>query len=147
MLGRPLGGTEENDLFNDAVIPNFYLSHRLNDRIVLGLGVTAPFGLATEYNQDSVTRFQSVKSSLKVAEINPSIGYQVNDRLSVALAFRRSIPKPPSPTISTSAPSASASSPRPSAPRPASCRVVRKAICESLAMTGRSAGMSARSMT
>ena len=60
VLGRPLGGTEENDLFNDAVIPNFYLSHRLNDRIVLGLGVTAPFGLATEYNQDSVTRFQSV---------------------------------------------------------------------------------------
>jgi len=83
VLGRPLGGTEENDLFNDAVIPNFYLSHRLNDRIVLGLGVTAPFGLATEYNQDSVTRFQSVKSSLKVAEINPSIGYQVTDRLSL----------------------------------------------------------------
>ena len=30
VLGRPLGGTEENDLFNDAVIPNFYLSRRLN---------------------------------------------------------------------------------------------------------------------
>ncbi|WP_022701883.1 OmpP1/FadL family transporter [Oceanicaulis alexandrii] len=83
VLGRPLGGTEENDLFNDAVIPNFYLSRRLNDRVVLGLGVTAPFGLATEYNQDSVTRFQSVKSALKVAEINPSLGVQVTDRLSL----------------------------------------------------------------
>jgi long-chain fatty acid transport protein len=83
VLGRPLGGTEENDLFNDAVIPNFYFSRRLNDRVVLGLGVTAPFGLATEYNQDSVTRFQSVKSALKVAEINPSLGVQVTDRLSL----------------------------------------------------------------
>lgn len=85
VLGRPLGGTEENDLFNDAVIPNFYLSRRLNDRVVLGLGVMAPFGLATEYNQDSVTRFQSVKSALKVAEINPSLGVQVTDRLSLGL--------------------------------------------------------------
>ena len=86
-LGAPLTGAEEDDLFNDALIPNLYLSRALNDTVTVGLGVNAPFGLATEYRPDSLTRFQAVKSRLQVLDFNPSIGVAVNDELSVGFGL------------------------------------------------------------
>lgn len=82
-LGRPLQGIEEDDVFNDAVIPNLYVSKEINDRLTVGLAVIAPFGLATQLDNASLTRFQNVKSSLRVVDINPSLGYQLTERLSV----------------------------------------------------------------
>lgn len=82
-FGRPLTGIEEDDLFVDEVIPNLYLSAPLNDAVTLGLGVNAPFGLSTEYAPNSLTRYQAVKSSLRVVDVNPSIGVELNDRVSV----------------------------------------------------------------
>ncbi|MGJ3231123.1 MAG: OmpP1/FadL family transporter [Oceanicaulis sp.] len=82
-FGQPLAGAEEDDLFVDEVIPNFYASAPLNEAVTLGLGVNAPFGLSTEYEPTSLTRFQAVKSSLRVVDINPSIGVELNDQVSV----------------------------------------------------------------
>jgi len=82
-LGRPLQGIEEDDVFNDAVIPNLFVSKQINDQVTVGLAVLAPFGLATELDNDSLTRFQNVKSSLRVVDINPSVGVQLTERLSV----------------------------------------------------------------
>lgn len=86
-LGAPLTGAQEDDLFNDALIPNLYLSKAVNDTVTVGLGVNAPFGLATEYRSDSLTRFQAVKSRLQVLDFNPSIGVAVNDELSVGFGL------------------------------------------------------------
>ncbi|MEQ8405885.1 MAG: outer membrane protein transport protein [Oceanicaulis sp.] len=84
-FGQPLTGTEEDDLFNDEVIPNLYVSAPVSERVTLGLGVNAPFGLSTQYEPSSLTRFQAVKSSLRVVDINPAIGFQLNDQLSFGL--------------------------------------------------------------
>ncbi|MFP4518602.1 MAG: OmpP1/FadL family transporter [Oceanicaulis sp.] len=81
-FGAPMRGTEEDDLFKDEVIPNLYLSAPVSEAVTLGLGVNAPFGLSTQYAPDSLTRFQAVKSSLRVVDINPSIGVALNDQVS-----------------------------------------------------------------
>jgi long-chain fatty acid transport protein len=77
-----LGGNGGN-AGDPAFVPNVYFSMPLGDRMVLGIGVNAPFGLVTEYDSDWVGRFQGIKSDLKTINVNPTIAYKVNDAVSV----------------------------------------------------------------
>ena len=80
--GQPLtgGGAETDEI---GVVPNLYGSYRLNDKTVLGLGINAPFGLVTKYDDDWAGRYHAIKSDLLTININPSIGFEVNDKLSI----------------------------------------------------------------
>jgi long-chain fatty acid transport protein len=82
----PLGGT-----FFDGgnggnawkVIPAGYASYQFSSSLWLGLGVTAPFGLTTEYDANFGGRFQTQKVQLVTYDINPSVAWKVNDWMSV----------------------------------------------------------------
>ncbi len=80
--GKPLGdeGPNAGDL---AFVPNFYLMTELSPSIKIGVGVNAPFGLKTEYDDEWLGRFQANKSEVKTININPSIAFKVNERLSL----------------------------------------------------------------
>jgi len=78
----PLTGEEDDGGYN-AIVPNFYWVREIDESMKFGLGVNAPFGLATKYNDDWVGRYHAVVSDLKTLNFNPSLGYRVNDRLSV----------------------------------------------------------------
>lgn len=86
-LPATLGGTaltgREGDAGNLAVVPNFYYAHRLNDDVVLGIGVNAPFGLVTEYSDNWIGRYHAIKSDLLTININPSMGFKATERLSL----------------------------------------------------------------
>lgn len=47
------------------------------------MGIGAPFGLMTQYEDDWVGRFHSRKFDIRTMNINPSIAFKVNDQLSV----------------------------------------------------------------
>ena len=68
-------------------VPNLYLSARLTDKLSLGFGVSAPFGLATEYESNWVGRYQAIKSEIKTINYNPSVAYRVSDRISLGFGF------------------------------------------------------------
>ncbi len=70
-----------------AIVPNFYYAHRLNDRMVAGIGVNAPFGLVTEYDDNWVGRYHAVKSDLKTVNINPSFAFQTTEKLSLGFGI------------------------------------------------------------
>ena len=78
---RPLGsnGGNAGDL---APVPNLYVAVPMG-RLALGLGVTGPFGLKTEYDSDWLGRYQAIKSDVKTVNINPSIAFKVNDMISI----------------------------------------------------------------
>lgn len=80
-----LHGTGGNggDAGDWAAVPAGYMTWQLTDRVTLGLGIGAPFGLKTEYDNSWVGRFHAVKSELKTVNINPSIAFKVSDQLSV----------------------------------------------------------------
>ncbi len=80
--GKPLGG-EGGNIGDLAFIPNFYFKTDFNDSVKLGIGVSTPFGLKTEYNKDWLGRFQAIKSDLKTININPALAFKVNDQLSL----------------------------------------------------------------
>lgn len=83
---RPLGG-EGGNLGAFAVIPNFFYKRDLTDTVKFGLGVTAPFGLKTEYDKSWLGRFQAIKSEVKSININPSLAFKVNEKLSLGFGL------------------------------------------------------------
>lgn len=83
---RPLGG-EGGNIGDLAFLPNLYFKTDINDSVKLGIGISAPFGLKTEYNKDWLGRFQAVKSDLKTININPALAFKVNDQLSLGFGL------------------------------------------------------------
>jgi long-chain fatty acid transport protein len=81
--GFPPKGDEGPNAGDLALVPNFYYKRDISDTIKFGLGVSAPFGLKTEYDDNWVGRFQAVKSEVKTININPSLAFKVNDKLSL----------------------------------------------------------------
>jgi len=99
----PLGTDRGGDAGSWAAVPNMYLSYQLKPSWFLGLGVGAPFGLATEYGDDWLGRYHSRKFSIETININPSIAWKASERLSIGLGvnwqhikadYRRAAPLP-----------------------------------------------------
>jgi long-chain fatty acid transport protein len=83
VTGASLAGGNGGYAGVTKVVPNFYYSRKISDRFAVGLGINAPFGLATEYDDNWVGRYHAIRSDLKSVNINPSIAYRINDQLSI----------------------------------------------------------------
>ncbi|MES2013039.1 MAG: porin [Pseudomonadota bacterium] len=77
---RGSGGGDAGDL---TFIPNIYFAKAISDTVHLGIGINAPFGLKTEYDNGWVGRYSALKSELKTININPAISYKASERFSV----------------------------------------------------------------
>ncbi|MFM9913699.1 MAG: OmpP1/FadL family transporter [Methylophilaceae bacterium] len=84
--GKALNGTG-GDIGELAFVPNMYFAKAVSPNIRLGIGVNAPFGLKTEYDNNWMGRFQAIKSEIKTININPSIAFKVNDQLSLGVGI------------------------------------------------------------
>jgi long-chain fatty acid transport protein len=83
-LGAAATGTMKSQIFTP---PNLYITHRLNEKMVVGLGLHTPFGLGTAWKDPATWagRWVSVDSEIQMFGINPTFAYQVNDQLSVGV--------------------------------------------------------------
>jgi long-chain fatty acid transport protein len=79
--GSTLGGNG-GDAGDWAFIPNTYLSWQLAPQWWVGLGVTVPFGLKTEYDRSWMGRFQGRLAEIKTIDVNPSLAFKLNDAVS-----------------------------------------------------------------
>lgn len=87
------GGTATNigssgDIGVDAFIPATYTSYRVNDQIVLGLSVNAPFGLATKSGPDWGGQVYGRTTKIESYNATPTVSFEVNDKLSVGLGLQ-----------------------------------------------------------
>jgi long-chain fatty acid transport protein len=87
VAGQPVSGATDVDPTRNAAVPAFHAAWRLDERWVIGLGVTAPFGLEIKYPADSVVRYVATKSELVTYNINPMIAYRITDQWSVGAGF------------------------------------------------------------
>jgi long-chain fatty acid transport protein len=76
------------------VVPNMYLTMRLNRKWTMGFGSFAPFGLGGNWtnfkdsdpaNTKFVARYHTTRPKMESIWMQPTIAYRVNDRLSVAM--------------------------------------------------------------
>jgi long-chain fatty acid transport protein len=81
---QPLGG-EGGDAGSLNIVPNFYLTLPIDRQWSVGLGVNAPFGLVTEYDNGWIGRFQGLKSEIQTINVNPAVSWKLSDGVAIGL--------------------------------------------------------------
>ena len=84
--GVPLAGSlsgPDDEGGETKFVPNFYYSTEVGDGWFAGVGINAPFGLATKYDRDWVGRYHAIESEIVTLNINPTLAWRINDRIAV----------------------------------------------------------------
>ena len=76
-------GASENGRYKGQAIPAGYITHQLTDNVWLGLGLTVPFGMGTDYDKGWKGAERGYTSTILTFDINPNVAWKVNDFLSV----------------------------------------------------------------
>ncbi len=76
-------GTTENGRYKEQAIPHGYLAKQMSDNLWLGLGMTVPFGMGTEFNEGWSGRDRGVEATILTYDVNPNIAWKVNDKFSI----------------------------------------------------------------
>ena len=69
-------GDDSGNPFDPEIVPHIFGVLPINERLALGIGLTAPFGLADDYDNEFTGRYNSTESQLKTIDLQPSIAYQ-----------------------------------------------------------------------
>ncbi|WP_425273854.1 OmpP1/FadL family transporter [Phytopseudomonas daroniae] len=77
------GGSNDGDMVPTTGVPMGYYVKPLDEKVAFGIGVYAPFGLATDYESGFMGRYEADKSFVRVVTIQPTLSYRFNDQLSV----------------------------------------------------------------
>jgi len=83
----PTTGPDSGDAGEDRPIPVVYMAYPLSKSIVLGAGVSAPYGLATEYSSDWVGRYHALKSELVTINATLAAAIRLTPQLSLGLGI------------------------------------------------------------
>ncbi|HGS4672766.1 MULTISPECIES: outer membrane protein transport protein [Vibrio] len=76
------------DFAHDAVIPNFYLSHQLNEQVALGFALGTNYGMETDLGTEFAASHFGNQASVISKEANLNIAYQVLPQLSIGGGVR-----------------------------------------------------------
>lgn len=84
VTGGPVTGNSGGNPFDKVIpVPSFYLTGQVTDRLWLGLGVNAPFGLKLDYDDGFFGRYDSLHTDLKTYNIQTSAAYKLDDHFSI----------------------------------------------------------------
>ena len=89
----PEGETNQisDNVDSPIFVPNLYLMNSIGENWSLGLAVNSPFGLETNWKEDTfpafsgaLAPFQPTKTGLEMFNVNPNISYKINEHFSFA---------------------------------------------------------------
>ena len=76
-------GSTENGQYNTQAIPHGYISHQLTDNMWIGLAMTVPFGMGTEYDNNWGQADRGISAEVLTFDFNPNVAWKVSDKLSI----------------------------------------------------------------
>ncbi|MBC2657322.1 outer membrane protein transport protein [Pseudomonas sp. MSSRFD41] len=76
-------GTNKGDMVPFTAVPMGFYVRPIDEHWAFGLGVYAPFGLVTDYENDFQGRNFGSKSDVKVITLQPTVSYAFNDKVSI----------------------------------------------------------------
>lgn len=76
-------GATENGRKKGQLIPAGYITHQLNDQVWLGLGLTVPYGMGTDFDRNWEGAERGNKSTILTFDINPNVAWKINEKFSV----------------------------------------------------------------
>lgn len=80
--------TSSSDYANDAVIPNFYISHQVNEKWALGLAFGTNYGMETELDSEFSASHFGDEAMVTTMEANANIAYQLTETVSIGGGIR-----------------------------------------------------------
>ncbi|MUK40807.1 aromatic hydrocarbon degradation protein [Aliivibrio fischeri] len=80
--------TSSKDFAHSAVIPNFYLSHRVNEKLALGVALGTNYGMETDLDDNFAASHFGNTASIITKELNLNIAYQVMPQVSIGGGVR-----------------------------------------------------------
>ncbi len=85
LTNGPSGGNigQPGKSFFGQSVPQLYLAYKINDRLALGFGVNAPFGLETNYAENHVLRYNATNSRVTDVNFQPTVSYKILPNLSL----------------------------------------------------------------
>lgn len=83
---QALGG-DGGDAGGLNVVPNLYVAMPINAQWAIGVGLNAPWGLVTDYDDGWIGRFQADKSDIKTVNVNPGLSFRAGGSLSLGLGL------------------------------------------------------------
>lgn len=75
-------GTTANGRNKAEVIPHGYFTHQINDTVWFGLGVTVPFGMGTEYDEQWTYNQRGISANIMTVDINPNFAFKLSEKFS-----------------------------------------------------------------
>lgn len=99
-------GTNEGDMVPFTPVPFGYFVTPLNERWHAGFGLYVPFGVISDYESTFEGRYYGEYSSVRVVTLQPTLSYQINDRVSIGFGptinridgkLTRAVPVAPAP--------------------------------------------------
>jgi len=86
-FGSPLTGGNGGDAGTTLPVPAAYYIRPINDQLALGVGLTAPYGFQTKYDDRWVGRYQGVETKLQ----SPALTFAASWKLSEEVAVGASV--------------------------------------------------------
>ncbi|MBN3861420.1 outer membrane protein transport protein [Pseudomonas frederiksbergensis] len=80
---RPNSGSNDGDMVPLVAVPMGYYVKPIDDHWAFGIGMYAPFGLVTDYENGFAGRYFGSKSEVKVVTLQPTVSYAFNDKVSI----------------------------------------------------------------
>lgn len=81
--GAPASTGDGGNPYDPTPVPSGYITQQITNDLWLGFGVSAPFGLANEYDDGWFGRYDSTETELTTIDLTPSAAYKINDWISV----------------------------------------------------------------
>jgi len=81
------GGVTTDMVDNNIPVPHFYVTRQMSPRWALGFGVTAAYGLTTEWPTTFAGRFLSYEATIKALYLQPTLAVRLSPRIQVGAGF------------------------------------------------------------
>lgn len=84
-VGEDEAGNEvtANGRNKSQAIPHGYFVHQINDTVWFGLGMTVPFGMGTEYDDDWAGNEHGISATILTFDLNPNFAFKLSEKFSV----------------------------------------------------------------
>lgn len=76
-------GTTENGRANTQPIPFGYISHQATDNVWVGLAMTVPFGMGTEYDDNWSLASRGISAQVLTFDFNPNVAWKLSEKVSL----------------------------------------------------------------
>lgn len=76
-------GATENGAANTQPIPFGYISHQMTDNMWIGLSMTVPFGMGTEFDDNWALAGRGISAQVLTFDFNPNVAWKLSNKVSL----------------------------------------------------------------